>query len=274
MIEVRLVSSTSRRAVVRRSTSGAAIRSSITPHSSRMASAPANSPRVVPEVQPQSEPLVIGSSRQTRPAERPSAPRRSKLPSARVSDSGTKSTVSSIETTPRPAAPKNSACQSACWATREAAGRASPPPTPMDELISAMAEPSFSRGSSSRMMPMPSGMAPIAKPWSARPTIMISKLSVNPQISEPTTMTARLASSIRRLPLRSPSLPMIGVDIAPARSVAVRTQVAFDGAVPSRVGRSLMTGTSSVCMTATTMPAKARTGTMPPRPRGCALPRW
>ena len=63
-----------------------------------------------------------------------------------------------------------------------------------------MAEPSRSRGSSSRMMPMPSGMAPMAKPWSARPTIMVSRSLVKPQISEPTTMTARLASSIRRLP--------------------------------------------------------------------------
>ncbi len=43
------------------------------------------------------------------------------------------------------------------------------------------------------------------------------------------------------------------------------TQVALLGAVLSSTGRSLMTGTSSVCITATTMPEKARTGTRPPR---------
>ena len=127
-----------------------------------------------------------------------------------------------------------------------------------------MAEPRRSRGSSSRMMPMPSGMAPMAKPCSARPTIMVSRSLVKPQISDPTTMTARLASIIRRLPFRSPRRPMMGVETAPARSVDVMTQVALLGAVLSSVGRSLMTGTSSVCITATTMPEKARTGTMPP----------
>ena len=56
---------------------------------------------------------------------------------------------------------------------------------------------------------------------------------------------------------------MIGVDIAPASRVAVMTQVALAGAVFSSTGRSLMTGTSRVCITATVMPANARTGTTP-----------
>ncbi|CAM5505457.1 hypothetical protein SMICM304S_02807 [Streptomyces microflavus] len=57
---------------------------------------------------------------------------------------------------------------------------------------------------------------------------------------------------------------MIGVETAPASRVAVMTQVALAGSVLSRTGRSLMTGTSRVCMTATVIPAKARTGTMGP----------
>lgn len=57
---------------------------------------------------------------------------------------------------------------------------------------------------------------------------------------------------------------MIGVATAPASSVEVITQVALLGAVPSSSGRSLMTGTSRVCITATTMPAKASTGTIAP----------
>lgn len=268
MIEARLVSSTSRRAVVRRSTSGAGVRSSNRPHSTSVATDAASSPRVGAEVQPQSLPLVTGSRRRTRPSESPRAPTTSKVPGARSGGSGTSAYVSAIASSPSPAEPRNSACQSACWATSAAAGSARPPPTPIDELIRAIAEPSFSRGSSSRMMPMPSGMAPMANPWSARPVIITTRSSVDAQISEPTTITARERSSIRRLPYRSPSRPMIGVETAPASRVAVITQVALAGSVLSRTGRSLMTGTSRVCMTATVMPAKARTGTMGPE-RAC-----
>ena len=53
----------------------------------------------------------------------------------------------------------------------------------------------------------------------------------------------------------------MGVATAPDRRVEVRTHVASEGAVSSSRGRSLMTGTSRVCITATTMPAKASTGT-------------
>lgn len=60
---------------------------------------------------------------------------------------------------------------------------------------------------------------------------------------------------------------MMGVETAPASRVAVITHVALAGAVSRRTGRSLMTGTSRVCMTATVMPAKARMGTMPPERR-------
>lgn len=64
----------------------------------------------------------------------------------------------------------------------------------------AIASPSFSRGSMSRIRPMPSGIAPMAKPCRARPTIITSSVLVKPAMSEPTTITDRLASSIRRLP--------------------------------------------------------------------------
>ncbi len=105
MIEARLVKRTAGRAVVRRSTRGALTRSSITPHRSRTTAAAPNRPSVVPEVQPQSLPLVIGSRNSTRPADRPSAPSRSKEPSARIGDSGTTRRVRAMESTPRPAAP-------------------------------------------------------------------------------------------------------------------------------------------------------------------------
>ncbi len=106
MIEARLVSSTSRRTVVRRSTSGAATRSSIRPHRSSTTTAAANRPSVVGDDQPQSLPLLIGRRKRIRPADRPSAPGRSKEPLARSGDSGTTSRVRAMERAPRPAAPK------------------------------------------------------------------------------------------------------------------------------------------------------------------------
>ncbi len=87
---------------------------------------------------------------------------------------------------------------------------------------------------------------------------------MNALTSAPTTITDRLAISMRRLPKRSPSRPMIGVATAPDRRVEVSTQVALPGVVSRSFGRSLMTGTSRVCITATTMPAKASTGTVVP----------
>ena len=105
MIEARLVNRTAGRAVVRRSTSGAVLRSSITPQSTSTTADAANRPSVVAEDQPQSLPLVMGSRNSTSPADRPSAPSRSKEPFARIGDSGTTRRVSTMERTPRPAAP-------------------------------------------------------------------------------------------------------------------------------------------------------------------------
>lgn len=60
---------------------------------------------------------------------------------------------------------------------------------------------------------------------------------------------------------------MIGVATAPDSRVEVSTQVALLGEVSSSCGRSLITGTSRVCITATTIPAKASTGTIAPEAR-------
>lgn len=57
---------------------------------------------------------------------------------------------------------------------------------------------------------------------------------------------------------------MIGVATAPEISVEVMAQAALLGSVPSSCGRSLITGTSRVCITETTMPTKASTGTRAP----------
>jgi|UPI000586D52E hypothetical protein len=66
---------------------------------------------------------------------------------------------------------------------------------------------------------------------------------------------------MRRLPYRSPRRPLIGVATAAASRVAVTTQVAFERVVSSSSGSSPISGTTSVCMTAATTPAKASTAT-------------
>ncbi|SCD94222.1 hypothetical protein GA0115252_12504 [Streptomyces sp. DfronAA-171] len=268
MTEARFASSTSRRALVRRSTSGAAARSSYQPQPSSTSTPSPKSPSTRAEPHPQSAPFVTGSSRHTSPRLRPSAPGRSKRPGARTDASGTSATTSASETTPSPAASRNSACQPACCATIAASGSASPPPTPIDELMSAMAPPSRSRGSTSRMIPMPSGIAPIARPWRVRPASIGTSESVSAHTTEPTIIAPSETKSIRRFPYRSPSRPSTGVDTAPARSVEVMIHVAFAGEVSRRSGRSLMTGTSRVCMTATAIPAKASATTVTEGLRG------
>lgn len=117
---------------------------------------------------------------------------------------------------------------------------------PSDELMRPIAEPSFSGGSSSRMMLMPSGIAPMAKPCSARPINMGTKADSAPQISDPTTRNDSAISSIRRLPTISPSRPNTGVATAPASSVTVITQAALELDVFNSVGKCASNGTIRV----------------------------
>src|SRR5690606_28726667 len=63
---------------------------------------------------------------------------------------------------------------------------------------------------------------------------------------------------------RSPRRPVTGIDTAPASSVTVTTQEALDALVPSMRGISPTNGTTSVCMSAATIPAAARTPTTAP----------
>ncbi len=94
---------------------------------------------------------------------------------------------------------------------------------PRVALISAMAEPSLSGGSSSRMMLIPSGITPIPHPCRTRPATTGTRPSDRAQTADPITMSPRLPSSTRRLPYRSPSLPLTGLQTAAASSVEVIT---------------------------------------------------
>ncbi len=161
-----------------------------------------------------------------------------------------------------PAAPQNRTCQSTRSARKADAGRPSAPPMPSDALISAVAAPSRWGGSTSRMMLMPSGMTPAARPWSVRPTIIGIRLSLSAPTTEPVISRPRLTRSMRRFPYMSPRRPVTGVATAPARSVAVIAQAVSDGGASSSRGSSGTSGIMIVCISETTMPARASTATM------------
>jgi hypothetical protein len=205
--------------------------------------------------------LEIASSRQTSATDRPAAPTRSNRPPVRTLDSGTSVATSTVTTAPSAAAVQNSTCQSV-FSTRSAdAGRPSAPPTPSDALINAVAEPSRSAGSSSRMMLMPNGITPAAAPCSTRPMIIGSRLDDRAATNEPATSRTRLNSSIRRLPYMSPRRPTTGVATALASSVAVITQVVSAGSAWRSSGSWGTSGITRVCMSETTMPPRASTTT-------------
>lgn len=86
------------------------------------------------------------------------------------------------------------------------------------------------------------------------------------QSTEPTTSTASEATSTRRLPYMSPTRPRTGVKTAPVRSVTVTSQLAAAGVAPVSSGMCGSSGTTIVCMTATTTPQNAST---PTAKRGC-----
>ncbi len=146
-------------------------------------------------------------------------------PPLRALDSGTSVQTRIIAISPSPAAPQNSRCQLAFWAIAAAAGSPRAPPTPSEELISPIAEPSRSGASSSRIRLMPSGITPAAQPCSARPTIIGTSEELSAPTTDPATSSPRQISSIRRLPNMSPSRPVTGVATAPASRVAVSTHV-------------------------------------------------
>ena len=87
---VRLVNSTTRRAIIRMSTIGSVTRSSMNPHSRNSATEPPNRPTIGDEPQPSCWPSVSPTSRQIRAAESVTAPFRSTLEGDVIRESGTK----------------------------------------------------------------------------------------------------------------------------------------------------------------------------------------
>lgn len=226
------------------------------------------------EAQPQPAPWVTASSRQLSETVRPSVPRTSKRPGERSGDSGTQLSTSTTSSSPSAADTQNMVCQSECSMTSAAIGSPTAAPMPSVELISATEDSTRAGGSSSRMMLMPSGTTASAAPCRARPAMSTPICELTAHSTEPSTRTPREASSTRRLPYMSPTLPRTGVQIAPVSRVTVTSQLAVAGVAPVSWGMCGSSGTTRVCMTATTTPQKARTPTSArgwPAPPGAAV---
>ncbi len=122
---------------------------------------------------PQEPPLEIPSNRAVSAIDSSSAPMKSNLPFVRTVDSETSSSTPTISSAPVAADVQKMACQPNCSKMMPDNGSPSAAPIPRVALIRATAEPTFSFGSSSRMMLIPIGMSAAAKPCSARPMITV-----------------------------------------------------------------------------------------------------
>ncbi len=91
-------------------------------------------------------------------------------------------------------------------------------------------------------------------------TIGISE-SARAHTIEPVTSSTMLVSSMRRLPNMSPRRPTTGVATAAASRVAVTAHAVFDAEAFRYFGNSGMIGMTRVCISETTIPAKASTAT-------------
>ena len=209
--------------------------------------------------QPQSLPFDTASSTPVSPTARPIAPGRSNRPSVRSVLAGTSQATRANTTTPSRAAVPKSTCQSKVTEIHALRGRPTAPPKPSVALTRATAPPSRSCGRVSRRMLMASGMMPRAVPCRARPTTRGTSSEVDAATIDPTIMTTTRASTMRRLPMRSPRRPAIGVTTAPASRVAVMIHVVSAGSASSSSGNDGTIGMTSICMSAATSPENAST---------------
>ena len=181
-----LVSSTGSWAVVRRSTSGSAWRTSKRPQSSeddepaddraeRAGIAPApGGPLGDPDQEGDQPDRQPGDADEVEPA------------GVGVADVGDEHERSSSRTTPASTAEsQNRACQSWSSAIHADSGRPIAPPTPRVALIAAIAVPVSRGGVISRISEMPTGMKPIARPCRARPASIGTSESDSAHTTEP-----------------------------------------------------------------------------------------
>ena len=178
------------------------------------------------------------AGRPARPTARP-RPTRSNRPPVRTADSGTSvSTSTAASGAEARRAPRTA--RASRRARRGARRRAARARRRRPATRSSARSPSRAarRGSSSRMMLMPSGIDTDRQALQGpSDDHRGQRVAERRTTTEPTTSSARLTSSIRRLPYMSPSRPTTGVATAPASSVAVIAQVASDAEACSSVGQ-------------------------------------
>ena len=114
----------------------------------------------------------------------------------------------------RTAGSQNSQCHDRCSTIGPAATMPMPAPMPKIADSSPMVTPTRSCGSSSRTMPIDSGMIAPAAPCRARAMMRMPRVGASAASSVPTRRIDRTTIIIRRLPSMSPSRPKIGVSTA------------------------------------------------------------
>src|SRR3954454_18255538 len=122
-----------------------------------------------------------------------------------------------------------------------AATMLTPPPAAITADRLLMEPLTSDAANSSRMMPKESGTRAPPTPWTTRATIRTPMLGARAARRQPTATVTRTATSVRFLPIRSPTRPRIGVKIEADRRYAVITQVTVDCEVCSAcwtVGRA------------------------------------
>lgn len=103
-----------------------------------------------------------------------------------------------------------------------------PPPAETSALMVPTAPGIRAFGNSSRMMAKLSGRTPPPSPWITRATISTLMLVETAARNDPAASPARVTTSIRFLPTRSPIRPVIGVNTDAESRYVVRTQDTVD----------------------------------------------
>lgn len=166
---------------------------------------------VLPSPQPQVSPSLTASRIATSDTARTNVPTMSRRPGLRTGDSGMPKTAPSSAMTTSTAGSQNSQCQDRCSTMGPAATMPTPAPMPKIADSRPIVTLTFSFGSSSRTMPIDSGITAPAAPCSARPTIRTPRFGARAASTAPTSRIDSTTIRTLRLPIMSPRRPRIGV---------------------------------------------------------------
>lgn len=248
------------------SMSGSLTRSSTSTNAIRPTTPRASRPMVLISPQPQAWPLLMASSSATSDTDRTAAPSMSSRPGERTGDSFMPKIAPSSATATRTNGSQNSQCHERCSTIGPAATMPTPAPMPKIAEIRPMMGATFSRGSSSRIMPIDSGRIAPAAPWSTRPAISTARFVASAATSVPAARAASTPMRTLRLPAMSPSRPRMGVRTDADSRYAVTIQLT--SLVEAFSSRPIVesAGETSDWSTANARPPSARYSTNSPPP--------